>query len=141
LEAWERKTGVKIASGDALLVRVGRWARNATIPEHPNIVTQLTKVGQAGLHPSVVPWLKQRGVAVVGQDGGAGVFPSELQGMMAQFSIVAINAAGIPQIVAMNLDDAADTAARLNQWTFLLTVEPLQFPQGTGSAVHPVGMF
>src|SRR5690349_13078884 len=27
LEAWEKKAGVKIAPGDALLVRTGRWAR------------------------------------------------------------------------------------------------------------------
>src|SRR2546430_680504 len=27
LEAWEKKSGMKIASGDALLVRTGRWAR------------------------------------------------------------------------------------------------------------------
>ena len=27
LEAWEKKAGVKIASGDALLLRTGRWAR------------------------------------------------------------------------------------------------------------------
>ena len=27
LEAWEKKAGVKIASGDAVLLRTGRWAR------------------------------------------------------------------------------------------------------------------
>src|SRR6266850_1381896 len=27
LEAWEKKAGVKIASGDAILLRTGRWAR------------------------------------------------------------------------------------------------------------------
>src|SRR5438128_5155649 len=31
LEAWEKKAGVKIASGDALLVRTGRWARRHNV--------------------------------------------------------------------------------------------------------------
>jgi hypothetical protein len=29
LEAWEKKTGLKVGSGDALLLRWGRWARGA----------------------------------------------------------------------------------------------------------------
>ena len=141
LEAWEQQVGVKISSGDALLVRFGRWVRDAEFPEHPNTMTQLMKVGQAGLHPSVGPWLKERGVALVGQDGGAGVFPSGVPGYISPFSIVAINAMGIPLIVAMDLDEAAATAARLNQWDFEFVVGPLQFPAGTGSAVHPIAVF
>src|SRR5262249_7523976 len=31
LEAWERRAGVKVTSGDAVLVRTGRWARRAAI--------------------------------------------------------------------------------------------------------------
>ena len=141
LEAWEKKVGVKITPGDAILVRFGRWVRDAKYPEHPNTMTQLTKVGQAGLHPSVGPWLKKRDVALVGQDGGAGVFPSPVPGYIAPFSVVATNALGIPLIVAMDLDEAAATAARLNKWDFEFVVAPLQFPAGTGSAVHPIGVF
>ena len=141
LEAWEENVGVKISSGDALLVRFGRWVRDAEYPEHPNTMTQLTKVGQAGLHPSVGPWLKERDVALVGQDGGAGVFPSAVPGYIAPFSIVATTAMGVPLIVAMDLDEAAATAARLNQWDFEFIVGPLQFPAGTGSAVHPIAVF
>jgi hypothetical protein len=31
LEAWEKYAGVKIASGDALFVRTGRWTRRAKL--------------------------------------------------------------------------------------------------------------
>jgi kynurenine formamidase len=141
LEAWEKKVGVKISSGDALIVRFGRWVRDAKYPEHPNTMTQLTKVGQAGLHPSLGPWLKERGVALIGQDGGAGVFPSPVPPYIAPFSIVATNALGIPLIVAMDLDEAAATAAKFNKWDFEFVVGPLQFPAGTGSAVHPIAVF
>ena len=29
LEAWEKKTGVKVTAGDALILRWGKWARRA----------------------------------------------------------------------------------------------------------------
>ena len=29
LEAWEKKSGVRISSGDVVLIRTGRWARRA----------------------------------------------------------------------------------------------------------------
>jgi kynurenine formamidase len=141
LEAWEKKAGVKIASGDAILVRLGRWVRDAQYPEHPNTMTQLMKVGQAGLHPSIAPWLKERGVAMVGQDGGAGAFPSGVPGLVAPFSVVAIAGMGIPLVVAMDLEEAAATADRLKKWDVELVIAPLQFPAGTGSAVHPIGVF
>ncbi|MEQ1896730.1 MAG: cyclase family protein [Vicinamibacterales bacterium] len=141
LLAWEKKVGVRIGPGDAILVRMGRWVRDEKFPEHPVTMTQLTKVGQAGLHPSLGPFLKERGVAFIGQDGGAGVFPSSVPGYIAPFSIVATNALGIPLVVAMDLDEAVETAARLKQWELQLVVGPLQLPAGTGSAVHPVGVF
>ena len=49
LEAWEKKAGVKIAPGDAILLRTGRWARREKLGPW--------NVGQsaAGLHASVAP--------------------------------------------------------------------------------------
>src|SRR5436189_242484 len=35
LEAWEKKAGVKVASGDAILLRTGRWARRAALGPWP----------------------------------------------------------------------------------------------------------
>ena len=58
LEAWEKKAGVKVSPGDAMLVRTGRWARREKLG--PWNVAQ----SAAGLHASVAPWIKARGVAV-----------------------------------------------------------------------------
>src|SRR5436190_4621958 len=60
LEAWEKRAGVKIASGDAVLLRTGRWARRAKLGPW--------NVGQnaAGFHASIAPFFKARGVAIVG---------------------------------------------------------------------------
>jgi kynurenine formamidase len=60
-DAWEKKTGVHIRSGDAVFVRTGRWAYRAAkgpwdIGSHA-----------AGLSALCARWLKQRDVAVFGQ--------------------------------------------------------------------------
>src|SRR4051794_33435157 len=75
LEAWEKKAGVKIASGDAILLRTGRWARRAKLG--PWNVCQKA----AGLHASVAPWIKDRGVAFVGSDAAEDVVPSQVEGI------------------------------------------------------------
>lgn len=141
LEAWEKKTGLKVTPGDAIFLRTGRWARSARFPEHPNTMTQLTKVGAAGFHWAVGPWFKERGVALAGQDGGAGVFPTTLPGVISPFSVVAIQGLGVTLIVGMDLDEAAATAVRLNRWEFQFMVAPIQVPGGTGSPVHPIAVF
>jgi hypothetical protein len=53
LEAWEKFAGIKIGSGDALFIRTGRWARRAKLGPW-NAAREA-----AGLHGSVMPWMKQ----------------------------------------------------------------------------------
>jgi kynurenine formamidase len=62
LEAWEKKTGVKVASGDAIFLRTGRWARRGKVG--PWEIAR----NAAGVHASVAPWIKARGVAFIGSD-------------------------------------------------------------------------
>ena len=69
LEAWEKKAGVKVSSGDAVLVRTGRWARREKLG--PWNVAQ----SAAGVHASVAPWFKARGVAFAGSDAALDVTP------------------------------------------------------------------
>jgi len=63
LESAERTTGVTVQSGDALLVRTGRWRwRESHGPSSPSD-------GLAGLDASCLSWLHEREVAVLGSDG------------------------------------------------------------------------
>ena len=75
LEAWEKRAGVKVAPGDALLIRTGRWARRTAVGPW--------NVGQnaAGLHASTAAWLKARGVALIGSDAALDVVPSLVTGI------------------------------------------------------------
>jgi hypothetical protein len=41
----------------------------------------------------------------------------------------------------LDLEAAAETAARLKRWEFMLIVAPPRVPGGTGSPINPIAMF
>jgi hypothetical protein len=135
LEAWEKKSGVKITSGDALLIRTGRWARRDKLGPW--------KVGQsaAGLHASVAPWIKARGVAFLGSDAAEDVTPSMVEGVTLPIHTLMITALGVNLLDNQDLEALGDTAARLNRWTFMLTINPMPVAGGTGFPLNAIAMF
>jgi kynurenine formamidase len=135
LEAWEKKVGVKISSGDAILLRTGRWARRAKLG--PWNVGQ----NEAGFHASVVPWLKMRGVALVGSDDAQDVVPAMVEGVNLPVHTLLIAALGINLLDNQDLEAVADTAGRLNRWEFMLTVAPVPVTGGTGFPVNALATF
>lgn len=135
LEAWEKKTGVKVSSGDAIFLRTGRWARREKLG--PWAVGQ----NEAGYHASVAPWLKARGVSFLGSDSAQDVTPSLVEGVNLPVHTLAITALGVNILDNMDLEAAAETAARLNRWEFLLTVAPVPVTGGTGFPANPLAIF
>ena len=135
LEAWEQKTGIRIASGDVLLVRTGLYQRRQEIGSWD--FTQRA----AGLHTAVVPWLKARDVATVGSDGTNEVFPSGIEGMPFPIHRLAVVALGMPLLDNLNLEDLAREAQARKRWTFLFVAAPLRVPGGTGSPLNPLALF
>jgi kynurenine formamidase len=134
LEAWEKKSGVKIGSGDVVLIRTGRWARRAAKgPWDPARV--------AGLHASCVPWLKQRDIAVAGSDACLDVLPSQVEGVIQPVHQLFLIAVGTPIFDNFDLEALGDAAAKHNRWSFLITVAPLAVGGGTGSPVNPTALF
>jgi len=135
LEAWEKKTGVKIGSGDAVFIRTGRWARRAA--KGPWNAGEIL----AGLHVSVVPWLKQRDVAILGGDGASDVMPSQVDGVSQPVHFLMLIALGSPLFDNCDLEAVAETAARLNRYEFMFTAAPMAVPGGTGSPLNPIAIF
>ncbi len=132
IEAWERQAGVKVGPGDALLVRTGRWAlRRAPSGVGPG----------AGMDASFLPLLKDRDVALFGSDTSHEL-PNNIPGLdltvIHKFTIVA---RGMNLLDNLDLEAAAEVAARLKRWEFMLTVNPLRIPKGTGSPVNPLALF
>jgi len=136
LEAWERKAGVKVGPGDALFVRVGVWARRKAVG--PWLRGRAEGARSAGLDPSVIPWLKQRDIALLGSDHPQYVSPSNLVGAVHDFSLLYL---GVHLFDNLDLEALGEAAAARNRWEFLLTAAPLPIRGGTGSPLNPIATF
>jgi kynurenine formamidase len=135
VEAWEKKAGVKIGAGDAVLLRTGRWARRDKSGPWP--------VGQnaAGFHASIATWLKARDVAFVGSDAGLEVTPTQVAGVSLPVHTLVITALGMNILDNHDFERLSETATRLNRWEFMLTINPLPVPGGTGSPLNTLATF
>jgi kynurenine formamidase len=133
LEAWEKKAGIKIESGDAVFVRTGRWRR---IAEKGSLNRQMP-----GLYASCVKWLKERDIALFGSDGVQDVRPSRVEGVDQPVHLLFLVAVGTPLFDNCNLEELSQAAARRRRWTFLFTAAPLRVPGGTGSPANPIATF
>jgi kynurenine formamidase len=132
LEAWEKKAGVKAGPGDALVLRWGRYGRRAKLGPDD---------GAAGFDNSVLPWLKQRDVAMIVWET-AGYSPQP-QGDLFRNAVHNFVQAilGIHILDRADLEALSEAAASRNRWEFMLTVTPLALPNATGSPVNPIAMF
>jgi kynurenine formamidase len=135
LEAWEKKIGVKVQPGDALLLRTGRWARRAKLGPW-NVAQQA-----AGLHASTAPWIKARGFAFVGSDVGEDVTPSMVEGVALPIHTLLITGLGMNLLDNQDLEDVAATAAKLNRWEFMLSIAPVPVTGGTGFPLNALAVF
>jgi len=135
LEEWEAKTKVKIASGDVLLIRTGRWERVRQKGQW-NFLEQA-----AGSHASLARWLKARDVAVIGSDGVSDVIPSRVEGLVNPLHELVLVSLGMPVLDNLDLDRLAREARQRGRWTFLFVGSPLRVPGGTGSPLNPLAMF
>ena len=135
LERAEAHGGVRVESGDILLVRTGRWAlREAKGPWDP-------RLSAAGLDASCLPWLHARGVAVLGCDGVSDVVPSRVEGVGLPIHSVAIVAMGLHLIDNLDLEGLSKACAEEKRGDFLLTLAPLVLFRGTASPLNPIALF
>jgi kynurenine formamidase len=135
LDAWEKKTGIKIMAGDVIFVRTGRWARRAAVG--PWAVNS----GSAGLHASCARWIKQRDVAMIGSDAASDVIPSGVEGVALPIHQLMIVAMGVHIFDNCDLEALSEACAKRNRWDFLLTAAPIAVTGGTGSPLNPVAIF
>ena len=122
IEAWEAETGITISSGDALFLRTGR------------------DVGQmGGYHPSLIPFLKERDIALLGsdvpQEGG------QIEGVAIPIHSFTLVALGVHLFDNMALEELSTTANELNRWEFMFMAAPEVVSNGAGSAINPIAVF
>ena len=135
LDAWEKRARLRVASGDMLFLRTGRWARRAEKGPWPVVNST------AGLHATCARWCKQRDIAVLASDAISDVKPSGVEGLTDPIHKLAIVALGTPLFDNCDLEQLSETAGRLERWEFLVTAAPMVIPGGTGSPLNPLAIF
>jgi len=135
LDAWEQRAGVKVESGDALLIHTGRWVRSEV--EGPWEIMK----NSAGLHASCLPWIKERDVAIIGSDLALDVMPSRVEGVELPVHLVVVVGMGMCILDVLDFQAVADEARKRKRWSFLLTVAPLPVEGATGSPINPIAVF
>ncbi|MDW3647115.1 MAG: cyclase family protein [Bacteroidia bacterium] len=135
LDAWEKKSGIKVESGDILLIRTGKLACEKQ--RGPWKYSE----NAAGLHASAVSWLRERDIAVLGSDGASDLFPSGVEGQSHPVHLLVLHSMGTPILDNLNLEDLLMEAKKQNRWAFLFTAAPLRIEGGTGSPLNPIAIF
>jgi kynurenine formamidase len=134
LEEAERRQGVRVRSGDAVLLRTG----GGRVRRAGGGVGGLT---QAGWHASCLPWLHERQVALIGADTPQDVLPSGFADILMPVHVLSLVAMGLWMLDNCDLEQCAATAAELGQWDFQLAVAPVRFAGTSGSPVNPIATF
>jgi kynurenine formamidase len=134
LEEAERRQGVRVRSGDAVLLRTG-YGR---VRHEAGAAIGFT---QAGWHASCLPWLHEREVALIGADTPQDVQPSGYDDVLMPVHAVSLVAMGLWMLDNCDLEMCATTAAELGQWDFQLAVAPVRFAGTSGSPVNPIATF
>lgn len=135
LEAAESEQGVAVGQGDILLVRTGHARRLDELGPWE------TAAAKAGLHPTAVPFLADRGVAALGSDGNSDTAPSSTEGVAFPIHVLALNAMGVHLLDYLQFEDLRAVCERTRRWEFLFVAAPLRISGGTGSPLNPLAIF
>jgi kynurenine formamidase len=137
LEAAERAQNVRVEPGDVLLIATGRDALRAMRgPWEP------VREGLAGLHPSCIPYLHERRIAVLGSDGISDPLPpSPIEGWPIPVHQCCLVAMGVHLLDNLELGRLSAACRARERWEFLLAIAPLRIERATGSPVNPIALF
>ena len=136
LEAAEELAGIRVESGDVVLLRTGDGERRSADwkgyePDR-----------QPGYQAACLPWLFERGVAAIGSDVAQDVRPSGYGDELTMpIHTVGIVAMGLWLIDNCNLEQVGDACADLGRWEFQFVLGPLRMEGGTGSPANPLAIF
>ena len=136
LEAAEEACGVRVESGDVLLVRTGYYRRRLEKGPSNAVID-----GCPGCHVACVPWFHQRGISMLGSDTGNDIQPDTNTRIRSPLHVVSLVAMGLWIIDNCNLEELAMACKERNRWDFMLNIGPLRLQNVTGSPVNPIAIF
>lgn len=127
LDAAEKRHGVRVESGDALVARFG-W-----------VATRYRGNPMPGMSIDALRWMHDRGVSVYAGDL-ADAHPPQPGGPPAMHG-VGLPRLGMPLIDAVDADELAAACAELGRYSFLFVAAPPRIHGMTGVPVNPVAIF
>ena len=135
LLALEEIQGVRVESGDVILLYTGRWKRREALGAWP------TSEGVAGYHADVAYFLKERGVAMIGHDMWNDAAPSGIPNVFLPLHSLALVSLGVSIFDNLDFGRVAEVAKDLGRYSFMFTAAPLRIEMGMGSPVNPLATF
>ncbi len=136
IAAAEEQCGFKVREGDVLLLRTGQLGMREELGPVDAYVA-----GSSGPLPEILPFMHERGVAVMGSDTGNDVQPTNYERFSNPVHQVGIVGMGLWILDNAWLDDLAAACAERGRWEFLINILPLNLPTVTGSPVNPIAVF
>jgi len=136
LEAAERAAGVRVETGDVLLVRTGHLGVFKLDRDREGYLRRTPGLGVA-----CVEWLHARQVAAVATDTVAvEVIPWEDPAVPLPLHLLCIRDMGLTLGEMFDLDALAADCARDGVWEFLFSAPPLKVSGGVGSPLNPLAV-
>jgi kynurenine formamidase len=131
--AAEERQGVRVDSGDILLVRTG-WYQWFLEGDRTHFMGN-----ESGLGFETCRWLREREVAAVAFDNYAcEVWPSPIPGAMAPFHQVAIRDLGLTLGEMFNFEELAADCEQDSVWEFFFCGPGLKVTGSVGSPITPM---
>lgn len=138
LEAAEQAAGLRVGSGDVLVIRTGRQERVRALGETAE--RKEGKLQLAGMHPECLEWMHRREISLLVSDGGHDVLPSPYPTGL-PIHIGTLVFLGVHLIDNAALEALAEACARYQRATFLFALAPIRLKGATGCAVNPIATF
>lgn len=133
LDAFEEAHDVRVGAGDVVLLRVGLEPQAAAEGGEP--------AAHSGWQAGCLPWLHERGVAVIGSDVINDARPVDYPRTPMPVHQVGLVAMGLRLIDNVALEPLAEACAARGRWEFAFSLNPLRIEGGTGSPVNPIAIF
>ena len=127
--------GLRLAPGDAVMVYSGR---EAYASERDGTWGGPWDKPKPGLHPSCLTFIRENDVSVLGWDMQEAAPPHYGSDVTVH---AAISSFGVVLLDNALLQPLANTCAKESRYEFMLTINPLVVPGGTGSPVNPIAVF
>jgi len=141
LEEAEERQGVRVRSGDIVLLRTGDGRRYRAANAENRTISYMD--GVSGWHPRCMPWLHEREVALMAIDSAQDPNPSGFEWckINAGIHFIALTRMGLWMMDWVNLEELSTTCAELGRYEFFMTIGTLRLNGCSATPVQPVAVF